>query len=292
MTRVTPGFFSILGDKVLAGRPITEDDNATSRPVVVVNQAFAKHFFGNENPIGRHFGPDRRKYAGMYEIVGVASDMRYMVYDYNKAVQPMYFLPEAQSTHFDEANEQAGEIWSHYLYNIVLWAPGNHSDLHAQVKKALGEVDPNLVMAGLDPYPDVVNADFQQQQMIANLTLLFGGLGLVLAAIGLYGVTAYTVEQRTSEIGLRMALGADRGRVIGMVLKGAFLQVGIGLALGIPLAIGAGYLIASQLFGVRPWDAVMLSGATLMLALAALLASIIPARRAAGLDPVVALRME
>jgi putative ABC transport system permease protein len=110
--------------------------------------------------------------------------------------------------------------------------------------------------------------------------------------VGLYGVTAYTVEQRTSEIGVRMALGADRGRVVQMVLKGAFLQVVIGLALGIPAAIGGGYVIASQLFGVKPWDALMLSAATLMLGLAALVASIIPAQRAANLDPVVALRTE
>jgi ABC-type antimicrobial peptide transport system permease subunit len=128
--------------------------------------------------------------------------------------------------------------------------------------------------------------------MIATLTLLFGGLGLVLAAVGLYGVTAYTVEQRTSEIGVRMALGADRSNVVKMVLKGAFWQVGVGLLVGIPAAIGAGKLIADQLFGVKAWDPVMLGGATVLLGVAALVAAIIPAQRAAGLDPVVALRAE
>jgi putative ABC transport system permease protein len=112
----------------------------------------------------------------------------------------------------------------------------------------------------------------------------------MLAAIGLYGVMAYTVEQRTSEIGVRMALGADRGSVVNMVLRGAFSQIGIGLALGIPAAIGAGKLMTDQLFGVKPWDPVMLSVATLLLALAGLFASVIPARRAAGVDPMVALR--
>ena len=122
--------------------------------------------------------------------------------------------------------------------------------------------------------------------------VLFGALGLVLAAVGLYGVTAYGVEQRTSEIGVRMALGADRGSVVAMVLRGAFRQVGIGLALGIPAAIGAGYLIASRLFGVTPWDPLMLAGAALLLGLATLIAAVIPARRAASVDPVQALRSE
>jgi ABC-type antimicrobial peptide transport system permease subunit len=128
--------------------------------------------------------------------------------------------------------------------------------------------------------------------MIATLTTLFGALGLVLAAVGLYGVMAYTVEQRTSEIGLRMALGADRGSVVKMVMRGAFSQIGIGLALGVPAAIGAVKLMSDQLFGVKPWDPVMLTAAVLLLGLAALLASVIPARRAAGVEPIIALRNE
>jgi ABC-type antimicrobial peptide transport system permease subunit len=128
--------------------------------------------------------------------------------------------------------------------------------------------------------------------MIATLTTLFGVLGLVLAAVGLYGVMAYTVEQRTSEIGVRMALGADRRDVVRMVLRGAFSQIGIGLALGIPAAIGAGKLMTGQLFGVKPWDPVMLTAATILLGVAALLASLIPARRAASVEPMVALRSE
>jgi len=128
--------------------------------------------------------------------------------------------------------------------------------------------------------------------MIATLTMLFGGLGLVLAAVGLHGVLAYMVERRTSEIGVRMALGADRGRVIGMVLGGAFWQVGVGLALGIPAAIGAGRLMTTQLFGVKPWDPFMLALATLLLGFAALVASVIPAWRAAGVEPMSALRTD
>jgi putative ABC transport system permease protein len=138
----------------------------------------------------------------------------------------------------------------------------------------------------------VVSADFQQENMIATLTALFGVLGLVPAAVGLYGVPAYMVERRTGKIGVRMALGADRGNVVAMVLGGAFRQVGVGLALGLPAAIGAGKLMSPQLFGVQPWDPVMLALATLLLGLAALVASVIPAWRAAGIEPMVALRIE
>ena len=290
--RIMPGFFQTIGAKVLLGRPITDEDTASTQNVAVINEAFAKKFFPGQNPVGQHFGPDKIKYADKYEIVGVVNDIRYMTGDYTKPVYPMYWLPEAQTAQWDDAPYRAGEIWSHYLYNIVIWAPGNPPELEMKVRRALSSVDPSLVLYGVDPYRGVVDADFQQQNMIATLTLLFGALGLLLAAVGLYGVTAYTVEQRTGEIGVRMALGADRAQVVRMVLRGAFLQVGIGLALGIPAAIGAGYLIAQQLFGVRPWDPRMLIAATVLLALAAFLAAVIPARRAASLDPVEALRVE
>ena len=204
----------------------------------------------------------------------------------------MFWLPEAQTVHFDDVNETGGELWSHYLYNIVIWAPGNHPGMEANVRKALASVDPSLVLYGVDPYRKVLSADFQQESMIATLTTLFGVLGLVLSAVGLYGVLAYMVERRTGEIGVRMALGASRGRVIRLVLGGAFWQVGIGLALGIPAALGAGRLMSGQLFGVEPGNPLMLMLAALLLGLAALLASLIPSWRAAGIEPMVALRTE
>jgi putative ABC transport system permease protein len=290
--RVVPGFFEALGAKMVLGRPITEDDTATTRKVAVVNEAFARRFFKGQNPIGQHFGPDKIKYSSYYEIVGVVRDMRYMTGDYKEPVGPMFWLPEAQTVNYDDPNFRAGEIWSHYLYNIVIWAPGNPPGMEEHVRKALASVDPNLTFQGVDSYSKIVSGDFQQQNMIATLTTLFGALGLVLAAVGLYGVMAYNVEQRTSEIGLRMALGADRWQMVRMVLRGSFSQIGIGLALGIPAAIGAGKLMSDQLFGVRPWDPVMLASATLLLSVAALLASLIPARRAAGVEPMVALRNE
>jgi putative ABC transport system permease protein len=288
--RVMPDFFESIGAKMVLGRPITEEDTGTTRTVAVVNEAFAKRFFKDQNPIGQHFGPGKLKYSANFEIVGVVKDMRYMTYDYKDPIRPMYWLPEAQTVKYDEPEYASGEIWGHYLYNIVVWAPGNPPGMEDKVRKALGSVDPNLVLYGVDPYSKVVANDFQQENMIATLTTLFGVLALMLAGVGLYGVMAYTVEQRTSEIGVRMAMGADRRRVIKMVLRGAFSQIGIGLALGIPAAIGAGKLMNDQLFGVKPWDPIMLALAALMLGLATLLASVIPARRAAGVEPMVALR--
>jgi putative ABC transport system permease protein len=290
--RVMPGFFETVGAKIVLGRPITEDDTPATRKVAVVNEAFAKKFFKGQNPIGQHFGPDKIKYSSNFEIIGVVRDMRYMTYDYKDPIRPMFWLPETQTIQYDDPAYISGEIWSHYLYNIVIWAPGNPPGMEDKVRKVLASVDPNLVLYGVDPYSKVLSGDFQQENMIATLTTLLGVLGLVLAAVGLYGVLAYSVEQRTSEIGLRMALGADRRSVVEMVLRGAFSQVAIGLAIGVPAAIIAGKLITDQLFEVKPWDPIMLAIAILMLGLAALLASVIPARRAAGVEPMVALRNE
>jgi predicted permease len=288
--RVMPRFFDALGAKIVSGRPITEEDTAATRKVAVINEAFAKRFFKNQNPIGQHFGPGKLKYSTTFEVIGVVRDMRYMTYDYKEPVRPMYWVPEAQTVEYDDPAYLSGEISSHYLYNIVIWAPGNPPGMEERVRKTLATIDPNLVLYGVDPYTKVVSADFQQEEMIATLTTLFGALGLVLAAVGLYGVMAYTVQQRTGEIGVRMALGANRMRVLNMVLRGAFSQIGIGMALGIPAAVGAGKLMQDQLFGVTPWNPIMLALAVLTLALAALLASVVPARRAAGVEPMVALR--
>ncbi len=290
--RVMPGFFETIGAKMAMGRPINDDDTPTTRNVAVVNEAFAKRFFKNDNPLGKHFGPDKIQYASTYEIVGVVKDMRYMAYDYKDPIGPMFWIPEAQAAHFDDPMFNAGDLYSHYLYNIAIWAPGNPPGMEEKVRKSLATIDPDFVLYGVDPYDKVVRGEFQQEDMIATLTTLFGGLGLLLSAIGLYGVMAYTVEQRTPEIGVRMALGADRGNVLRMVLRGAFAQVLIGLAVGIPAAIGAGKLMTQQLFSVKPWDPAMLASATAALTIAALLASLLPAWRAAGVEPMVALRNE
>ena len=169
---------------------------------------------------------------------------------------------------------------------------GNVDGLESLVRKAFSEVDPNLTIISMQPMQQQVEANFDQQRAVAQMTGLFGILALVLAAVGLYGVTAYTVERRTSEIGVRMALGADRSNVVRLVLRGAFRQVLIGLALGIPISIACGHLMAAQLYQVKSWDPLVLAGSIAALGFCALVASVIPAQRAASINPVQALRTE
>jgi ABC-type antimicrobial peptide transport system permease subunit len=223
----------------------------------------------------------------MYEIVGVVADV-----SFGNVPQPMYFLPQAQSTSLLDPEAEEREVLSHYLSSVVIWAPGNPPGFMAQVNKTLAKAAPNLVVNRIQSYSEVIDAGFAQQNMIASLTWLFGAFGLVLAGVGLYGVTAYGVEQRTNEIGVRMALGAERSSVVFMVLREAFWQVSIGLALGIPAAIGTGYLIAGHLFGVTPWNPLTLLLAAMFLGVAALIAAAIPARRATRVEPTAALRYE
>ncbi len=165
-------------------------------------------------------------------------------------------------------------------------------NVDALVRRTLAEIDPNLTVIDLHSLDDQVNGNFNQERLIARLTMLFGLLALVLASVGLYGITSYAVARRTSEIGLRMALGADRGKVVRMVLRGAFTQVGLGLALGIPMTLLGARLMADQLYEVRSYDPLSLSLAVVILSAAAAFAGFIPARRAASIEPMEALRTE
>ena len=135
-------------------------------------------------PIGQHFGPDKIKYAETYEIVGVIKDLRYMTSDYKEPIGPMFWVPEAQTVPYEDPGMLSDETWSHYLYNIVIWAPGNPPAMEERVRKALASVDPNLVLYGVNSYTEVVSADFQQENMIATLTTLFGALGLCWRRLG------------------------------------------------------------------------------------------------------------
>jgi ABC-type antimicrobial peptide transport system permease subunit len=164
--------------------------------------------------------------------------------------------------------------------------------LEPQLTRALAEVDPNLTINSVRSMQQQVEATFDEERAVASLAGLFGIVALILAAIGLYGVTAYSVAQRTNEIGIRMALGANRLRVVQLVLSGAFQRVLIGLILGLPLAVGAGRLISSQLYGVSSWDPLALGVAAGALAISAFFAAVIPAARAASISPTTALRAE
>ena len=165
-------------------------------------------------------------------------------------------------------------------------------ELEPLLTKTLSEIDPNLTLTSVRTMQQQIQLSFDQERAVASLAGLFGIVALLLAAVGLYGVTAYAVAQRTNEIGIRMALGADRSKVVRLVLRGAFQHVALGLVLGIPLSLGASRLIAAQLFGVSSWDPIALTLAAGALALCALFAAMIPASRAASISPVIALRAE
>jgi ABC-type antimicrobial peptide transport system permease subunit len=184
------------------------------------------------------------------------------------------------------------EAASHFVRGILLVTDLPAATLEPVLKQSLAEADPNLTVTSVRTLQQQIDRSFDQQRAVASLAGLFGLVALVLAAIGLYGVTAYMVAQRTNEIGIRMALGAGRGNVMGMVLQGAFRRVIFGLVLGLPLAVGAGYLLSAQLYGVQYWDPLALAVGALALALCAFLAALIPARRAASISPILALRTD
>jgi predicted permease len=288
--RVSDGYFDTLGIKVVQGRAITDQDTATSQPVVVVNQIFAKKFFKDESPIGKHFGDLDQKYSGLFEIVGVTENTQYR--RPTRQIPPMFFLSAWQSVSYDDPRFVTFEDRSHYLNAVELQTLGNVPGLESQVRRALAQVNPDLAVIDFLSFAEQVKGNFTQQEMIAKLTSLFGLLALVLASVGLYGVTAYSVERRTSEIGIRMALGADWFNVLRLVLRGAFLQIGIGLAIGIPATILGGRAMATQLFGVKPYDPNILLLTTAVLSFAAFIAALVPACRAATLQPMRALRTE
>jgi len=288
--RVNPRFFDTVGQPVIRGRSLSESDTANSQLVAVVNQAFVRKFFPGEDPIGRHFGIFDRKYSGAFEIVGIVADAKYT--NPRDDVRPMYFRALTQPMRVTEANDVMAEGRSLFINSITLHFKQAPQNVDATVRHTLADIDPNLTIIDLHSLDEQVNQNFNQERLIARLTMLFGALALVLASVGLYGITSYTVARRTSEIGLRMALGADRGKVVAMVLRGAFLQVGLGLLLGIPFVLIGARLMADQLYGVRPYDPWSLAIAVIVLSLAAALAGFIPARRAASIEPMEALRIE
>ncbi|HEX4037640.1 MAG TPA: ABC transporter permease [Acidobacteriaceae bacterium] len=291
---VAAGYLETLGEPILRGRSISEDDTASTQNVAVVNEAFVQRFFKpGENPLGQHFGLDLPRYSSTFAIVGVVGNAKYVDAANTEPARPLFFVPLAQhSKYADSSLMQQIDDETHFIEGAVLEVHGSMEGLEPQIRQVLSEVDPNLTLLSVRTLEDQVDSRFDQQRAVANMTGLFGILALVLAAVGLYGVTAYTVARRTGEIGLRMALGADRASVIRLVLRGAFLQVAIGLGIGVPAAMGCARLIASQLYHVHGWDPMVLGGSILTLGVCALAASIIPAQRAASIDPVKALRVE
>jgi len=290
--RVLPGFFDVIGNHIVKGRPINEQDTAGSPHVAVINEAFARRFFKNEDPIGKHFGKGGMKYANDYEIVGVARDARYLTYNLDKPVGPLFFLPNTQSTSYANPFDNSGEVRSHYLHDIVIRTKWGVTLSEALARRTMAAVDPNLPIVRMQTLSEQVATTFSQQRLIAHLTSLFGILALVLASIGVYGITAYNVGSRTNEIGVRVALGANRRDVVALILRGSFLLIAFGLLIGMPLALAAGRFLGSQLYGLNRYDPMVLSAAGFTLGLSALIAALIPAYRGSSISPMQALRAE
>jgi predicted permease len=287
---VSAQYFQTIGNRILRGRPISEQDTPNAHYIAVVNETFARKFFPGQDAIGKHLGISDISHAGDYEIVGIAEDAKFR--DPKLPADAMFFMPLLQVETYKDSDDQAYQIWANYIDTIQLRVTGRPENYQRAVQQTLADIDPNLTVRRMMTFEDLVDGSLNSPRLIAQLTTVYGFLALILASIGLYGVAAYTVARRTSEIGIRMALGAQRLTVVGMVLKSAMQPIAIGLGAGVPVALVGGYAIASQLYGVKEYDPFVLAGAVAVLAAAAVLAAIIPARRAASIDPIRALRIE
>lgn len=291
LDRVSPGFLDAVGEQVIRGRGLNQSDNDHAPFVAVVNEAFAKKFFPDEDPIGRHFGIYEHEDVGAYEIVGVVANAKYS--DPHDAAKAMFFEPLAQWQHsLKDPIFVNLETQTHYITAVVMNYHGTQRNLEQAARRSLAQIDPNLAVINLRSMDTQLAGNFSKERLIARLAALFGLLALVLTAVGLYGIIAYQTTQRTREIGLRMAFGADRTRVVSMVMRAAFLQFILGLALGLPIALIGARLIGNQLFLVKSYDPWSLAFAVFALAGAVAVAGFVPARRAASINPMRALRDE
>ena len=289
--RVTPQYLASIGVPIVRGRDLSDQDTATTLPVAIVNQEFVKRFYVKGDPIGQHFGIDLPQYSGSFEIVGVFRDFK--MNNPRDPVRPVFLRPLSQFlTTYKDPTMVTIEQQSMYADAIIIDFTGTPANPEALMRNTLASIDPNLTVVDLRTFGAQIEGNFNGERLLAQLTSLFGVLALILASIGLYGVMSYFVARRTGEIGIRMALGATRGSVVAVVMRNAGWQVGLGLLLGIPAALLAGHLMASQLYGVGAYDPAAFIGATLVLAACAALAGFIPARRAASIEPMQALRNE
>ena len=279
--RVGPAYFQVVGTQVLQGRGIGTEDTAISPKVAVINEKMARFYFPKTNPIGRHiFMGDGKDRVGL-TIIGVVRDAKQS--DLREQTPRRFYTPLAQHKGGDDPIS---------VINFELRTSLASANVESAVRRTIQAVNPNLPILSLKTADDLINSDLTEERMIAKLSGFFGALALVLAAIGLYGVMSYITARRTTEIGIRFALGAPRASVIGMVLKDTLLLAAIGLAIGIAASASVGKLFESALFGLHPFDPTTISSALCVIIVAAALAAYIPAWRASRVDPMVALRQE
>lgn len=279
---IGPSYCETLGVPLLLGREIGPRDTPASQKIAVVNQSFAQTFFPGQNPLGRRFffgDEDDLERGEELEIVGVMGDVKYE--SAREKAGPTAYRPILQVQDSDA-----------YSSDLQIRSIGNAADLTPAVRQAIAEVDNKLPTLRITTLREQLKGTLDQEKLLAQLVSFFGALALVLACIGLYGVMAHAVVRRTKEIGIRMALGAERRNIIWMVLRETLVLILVGVAIGVPTAIGAGRFIASQLFGVGVADPLALTAATLFLTGVAVLAGLLPARKASRVNPLIALRYE
>jgi predicted permease len=274
---VAPRFFATVGMHLELGRDFNERDIEKAPRVAIVNESFARHFFGDENPVGKRFGM-RRDTGNEIEIVGLVRDAKY-----NTAREKnikMIYIPFRQDLG--------------HLYSMCLTVRTTHESpgLTARIRDELRSLDRGLPILGIESIEQQLDQSLVQERLIATLSGFFGALALLLASMGLYGVMSYIAARRTNEIGIRLALGATRSGVLWMALRETVLLVIVGIAIGVPAALAAGRLISTLLFGVSASDPLTVGGAIALMIAVATLAGFVPARRASKVDPMVALRYE
>ena len=276
---VGPRFFETLGIPLLLGRTIGEQDTPTTPLVAVVNQSFVDAYLTNQNPIGRHFSTGSPFKSPGSEIIGVVADAQY--YAVREKPVPMAFFSAWQGGGYDA-----------YVGEIMVRTSGDPAGAAAEVRRAVNEIDSRLPILSVGTLKDQIYDSLDQERMITRLCSFFGFLALVLACIGLYGTMSYSVAQRTNEIGIRMALGAERTQVLWMILRESIVLVSLGVVIGLPLAAVAAHSIKSFLFGLPPVDVFGVGVAIVGLSTVSALAGYLPAHRATKVDPMVALRYE
>ncbi|MDE3154206.1 MAG: ABC transporter permease [Acidobacteriota bacterium] len=275
---VGPHYFATMGIPLVLGRTFTDRDVAGAPKVAVVNEAFARYFFGDRSPIGWHIGWGRGNTLDI-EIVGVVKDSKTVTL--RDKIDRTVYTPYTQASADD-----VGQM------TVYVRAAGDPLALAASLRAAVRRIDPNLPVFDMKTMTAQVSESLFAERMVAALSLIFGFLATLLAAIGLYGVMSYSVARRTREIGIRMALGAERGAVLWLVLREVAMLVLLGVALGLPVAVALSRLVQSQLFGLSAGDPLTMAGAALLLSLVAMAAGYLPARRATTIDPMLALRYE
>jgi len=274
---VGPRYFETLGMPLLLGRDFSSRDTETTTQVAVINRTMARYFFGNDNPIGRKFGwYGEDKNRTQFEIVGVVKDSKYETL--REQVPRTIYLDCFQRT--------IGPMTAEVRASI------NPAAVISQLRNEIRAVNASISVGGFSTLEEHVDDSLGHERLMATLSGLFAGLAVLLACVGLYGVMAFAVARRTNEIGIRMALGADRAQILGLILGESGRLMAVGVAIGLPVALVAARLISGQLYGLKPADPLTMAGAVLLLAGVAALAGYIPARRATKVDPMVALKYE